>query len=302
MNVSERPKVSIITCFLNVGDFLEEAVESILQQDYDHWELMLIDDGSTDKGTEIGKDYAKVYPGKIFFFEHEGHINKGLSASRNLGLRHCTGELIAFLDADDVWKPQLLSKLLAIMQQHPAAIVCEATEYWFSWSDPSKKDTVVTIGAEQDRLYYPPELMLTLYPLGKGAAPCVCGMLVKKEVLVRHGGFDEAFTGMYEDQVFLSKFYLEEPVYIASSCNNLYRQRQGSLVYQSHANGNYDKVRKRFLKWLEKYMHNKHMTYDQVRFYLKQALFPYNHPIAYTFIHKLPLKGKALLKKVLKMI
>ena len=302
MNVSLKPKISIITCFLNVGQFLEEAVESVLQQEYDNWELMLIDDGSTDKGTEIAKRYAGAHPGKIKFLEHEGHVNKGLSASRNLGLKHCTGELVAFLDADDVWKPQLLSNLLRIMQAHAAPIVCEATEYWYNWNDSSKQNKIIQIGAPQDRLYFPPELMVTLYPLGNGASPCVCGILVKKDVLLKHGGFDEAFTGMYEDQVFLSKFYLEEPVYVSSSCNNLYRQRQGSLVEQSYEQGTYDQVRQRFLEWLEMYLRENNIHYKEVDRSLQQALFPYHHSFTYKLTHTLPDKGKHFLKRILNKI
>ncbi len=181
MNNSVPPKISIITCFLNVEQYLEEMIESVLQQEYENWELLLIDDGSTDNSTSIAKKYVSRYPGKIIYREHNGHSNRGASASRNVGIDMATGEFIAFLDADDVWLPDLLSCLLTLMQAHSVALVCEASEYWYDWSNTERQNVIIPVGTEQDRYYAPPQLMLNLYPLGKGAAPCPCGMLVKKE-------------------------------------------------------------------------------------------------------------------------
>ena len=184
------PKISIITCFLNTERYIRETIESVLMQEYENWELLLIDDGSIDNSTSIAKAFATAYPGRIIYLEHENHVNKGSSISRNLGIEKSSGTLIAFLDADDIWLPDMLSSLLTIMQRYPAAMICEASEYWYDWDGSHRKNEIVTIGVEQDRLYMPPQLALTLYPLSQGAAPCICGMLVQKEILTRHGAFD----------------------------------------------------------------------------------------------------------------
>lgn len=268
------PLVSVIIAFLNEEKFISEAVESVLSQDYPHWEIMLVDDGSTDKSTAIARAYAQQYPGKVVYLEHEGHGNKGLSASRNLAIAHAKGELVAFLDADDVWLPGLLSNQVRIMQQQAVAMVCEGTEYWYSWNDAEKSDVVIPIGTKQNALFSPPQLMLDLYPLGYGAAPCVCGILIKKEVLEKHKGFDEAFTGMYEDQVFLSKIYLNEPVFVSSLCQNRYRQRTDSLVGSSRRWQDYNQVRRRFLMWLQNYMQTNFINYPDVDKLLQKALQP----------------------------
>ncbi|MDQ6763098.1 MAG: hypothetical protein M3015_10800, partial [Bacteroidota bacterium] len=94
----------------------------------------------------------------------------------------------------------------------------------------------------------------------------------KKDILEKYGGFDDAFKGMYEDQVFLSKIYLSENIFISSSCNNLYRQRAGSLIGKSFDNGNYFNVRKRFLGWLKKYISDNNIIYSDVQEKLKKAL------------------------------
>jgi glycosyltransferase involved in cell wall biosynthesis len=271
---TKAPLVSVIIAFLNEEKFLAEAVESVLRQDYENWEILLVDDGSTDGSTSIAKEYVAKFPGKIVYCEHGGHSNRGLSASRNLGIAQAKGELVTFLDADDVWLPAYLSNQVRIMQQQLVVMVCEATEYWFSWNDEQRLNTTIPIGTEQNRLYVPPQLLLNLYPLGVGAAPCVCGVIVQKEVLEKHGGFDEAFTGMYEDQVFLSKFYLNESIYISSSCNNRYRQRTDSLVGSSRKWQEYNQIRGRYLKWLEKYMQDHAICYPSVNNLLQKALQP----------------------------
>ena len=86
------PRVSIITPFLNAGRFIQESIESVLSQTYDQWELLLVDDGSTDNSMSIAMRYATAHPGKIRYFAHEGRLNQGASASRNLGARDANGE------------------------------------------------------------------------------------------------------------------------------------------------------------------------------------------------------------------
>ncbi|WP_224996722.1 glycosyltransferase family 2 protein [Cesiribacter sp. SM1] len=291
-----NPKISIITCFLNTERYLAEAVESVLAQEYTNWELLLIDDGSTDNSTELAKKFAAQYPGKIVYLEHEGHINRGSSASRNAGIEKASGELIAFLDADDVWRPQLLSHLLALLQEHRVAMVCEATLYWYSWNQ-DKKDWLVQIGTSQDQTFLPPRLMTELYPLRNRHAPCICGILIKKDILQKWGSWDESFTGMYDDQAFLTKIYLHEKVYISSSCNNLYRQHPDSMVKTSWRT-NFKDVRLQYLEWLEQYLQQENINHPEINRLLADALMPYRRPMLYFFKQRLPQEGKNILSKI----
>src|SRR5215211_5603498 len=96
--MSSKPRVSAIIIFLNAEKFIEEAIESVFGQTYDDWELLLVDDGSTDYSTQIALRYAEHYPEKVRYLEHPGHENRGMSAARNLGLSHARGEYVAFLD------------------------------------------------------------------------------------------------------------------------------------------------------------------------------------------------------------
>src|SRR5213593_4271602 len=97
--------VSVIMIFLDEEKFILEAIESVFAQTYDNWELLLVDDGSRDASTQIAQRSAEQNPGKVRYLEHEGHQNRGMSTSRNMGIRHAKGNYIAFLDADDVWLP-----------------------------------------------------------------------------------------------------------------------------------------------------------------------------------------------------
>ena len=289
-------KVSVVMCFYNVEQYLQEAIESVLHQSFPNWELLLVDDGSTDGSTRIANRYASQYPNQIVYFEHSNHLNRGLSASRNLALTKSTGELITFLDADDVWLPTYLENQLRLMQEKQVSVICEATTYWFGWDNPQKEDKVVLVGTGQEQLYYPPQLMLNLYPLGIGAAPCMCGIILRKELLVKLGGFEDSFRGMYEDQVFLSKLYLHAPVYISSHHNNLYRQRPDSLV-GSIRQPEYHKVRKQFLEWLKTYIDSQHSNYPEVDKLLRDALMPYHESPFKRMKSRIPAPAKLFLKQ-----
>src|SRR5215218_5812117 len=98
--MSSESLVSVIIIFLDAERFIEEAIESVFAQTYDDWELLLVDDGSTDGDTRIALEYAEQNPGRVRYLQHPGHQNRGMSASRNLGIGSARGEYIAFLDAD----------------------------------------------------------------------------------------------------------------------------------------------------------------------------------------------------------
>ncbi len=282
---------------MNTEKYLDEAIKSVLEQDYPYWELILVDDGSTDLSTQIAKQYRDAYPNKIFYFDHANHANLGASKSRNIGIENGSGDLVTFLDGDDILMPAMLSSLVKVWNENDAALVMEASEYWYSWNDVAKNNEIVQVGASQNKLYDPPELMTLLYPIGDGAAPCICGLLADKKILQKHGSFDESFKGMYDDQSLLIKFYLHEKVFVSGECHNRYRQRPGSLVYSSHSQSNYIRERKNFLLWLRNYLDVHRISDKKIRTLLRQALLPF-HPIQYLILRRLPAKVRQVMKKI----
>lgn len=105
-------KVSIIIPNYNCGKFLEETINSVINQTYQNWELLIVDDCSTDNSVEVIKKCIEKDE-RIKLFVNEK--NSGAAASRNLALREASGQWIAFLDSDDLWLPEKLEKQLAFM-------------------------------------------------------------------------------------------------------------------------------------------------------------------------------------------
>jgi glycosyltransferase involved in cell wall biosynthesis len=279
MEKFHNPLVSVITSFFNEEKFLRETVESVLSQSYTNWEMILIDDGSKDGSTLIAQEFARNYPEKIIYTDHNKHINRGLSASRNHGILASKGELIAILDADDVWLKEKLQLQVDILNGNPdVGMLCEASQYWHSWDNTLKDDVIIQMGCESDRKFNPPELLNALYPLSTGAAPCPSGIMFRKDTFLNCGGFEEHFTGkfqLYEDQAFLHKVYLHEVVFVSSFCNNKYRQRTGSLVQKITHDGKYHEVRKYFLEWLRVYLKENDLETKQISKLVDKAFKPY---------------------------
>ncbi len=115
--------VSIILPTYNRADFIRASLDSVFAQTYQNWELVIIDDGSTDDTVSVLKEYDDP---RIVYLHQE---NQGVSAARNYGIEECRGDYIALLDSDDEWLPKKLEKHLAYMREHRFEI-CQTDEIW----------------------------------------------------------------------------------------------------------------------------------------------------------------------------
>jgi glycosyltransferase involved in cell wall biosynthesis len=261
-----NPLVSSVMAFLNAEKFIEEAIESVFAQTYDNWELLLVDDGSTDDSTQIALRYAERHPEKVRYLEHPGHQNRGKETSRNVGMNRAKGKYISFLDSDDVWLPHTLEQQVAILNSHPeAGMVYGSSLYWFGWtgnpedSQRDFRDFVEECGVTPNTLIEPLELLRVFLRQDKG--PCVygsvpppCSVLVRHEVARNVGGFDEEFSGLYEDRAFYVKVGTEAPVFVAGECWCKYRQHPDSSVYISVETNQSLSARVFFLNWIGRYL------------------------------------------------
>ena len=280
--MSNVPRVSIITPFLNAGRFLRESIDSVLAQTYDGWELLLVDDGSTDDGTAIARELAARYPARIRYLAHERRTNRGASASRNLGARHATGEYLAFLDADDVYLPQKLEEQVPLLDAHPdVSMIYAATEYWFSWTgrpeDAARDWTWRRYGAPPNTVVDPPRMLIAFLEDG-GTVPCMGSVLVRRAAVEHVGGWEESFRYICTDQVFHAKLCLKFPVLIADACWDRYRQHEGSSCRVVARAGQTEAAFERYLNWLETYLAAESIADPSLWKALRTALRPYRHP------------------------
>jgi glycosyltransferase involved in cell wall biosynthesis len=277
------PRVSAVIIFLNAGAFLREAIDSVFAQTYRQWELLLVDDGSTDASGAIAQEYATCHPGSVRYLTHPERANRGMSASRNLGVRHAAGEYVAFLDADDVWLPSTLDDQVAILDAHPeAALVYGALQYWFSWTgDPADRDRdyVENLGVPPDTIVKPPRL-LPLFLQDRAAVPS--GLLVRRAVVAAVGGFEESFRGEYEDQVFCAKVCAISPVFASRKTWYRYRQHAASCVARGLGSGQTNEARVVFLRWLGAYLSERGIDDVSVWWALHEEFWRLKHPMLWT--------------------
>ena len=118
------PKVSVIIPTYNRLPMLKEAVQSVLAQDFEDFELIVVDDGSTDGTSEEMEQYG----GRVKVIEHTE--NRGVSAARNRGILHAKGKHIAFLDSDDLWVKGKLKIQVAFLDDNPHYPLCYTDEIW----------------------------------------------------------------------------------------------------------------------------------------------------------------------------
>lgn len=123
--------VSIITPSYNTGRFISATIESVLNQTYSNWEMIIVDDCSTDDTDEIIKNYTDY---RIRYFKKSK--NTGAADSRNIALKEAKGEWIAFLDSDDLWKPDKLRKQIEFMKRNHYKFSCTYNDYIDEDSNP----------------------------------------------------------------------------------------------------------------------------------------------------------------------
>ena len=118
----EAPVVSILTPAFNVAEFIEYTIESVLRQTFRSFELLIVDDGSTDDTMAIAARYARLDPR----IKPTRQANGGIATARNAAIARSRGRFFALLDSDDLWLPTYLAEQIAVMEAHPEIGVLSA--------------------------------------------------------------------------------------------------------------------------------------------------------------------------------
>lgn len=119
----EKQIVSVVIPTYNRAEWLGEAIASVLGQTYELIELIVVDDGSMDHTAEVVRGFGD----QVTYVKQ---MQAGVSAARNRGVRASRGELIAFLDSDDLWQPAKVAAQVALFEQEPEATACYTDEIW----------------------------------------------------------------------------------------------------------------------------------------------------------------------------
>lgn len=178
-------RISVVMPCYNAAPYVEEAVRCVMGQSWPDVELIVVDDGSSDHSADLVRSLAAAHPGRI----QQLHTNRlGPYPARNLGLRHCQGQFIAFLDADDWWQPDALEKLHAVLVKHAADIA------YCGWQNVGEGIT--------SEPYVPPEYEAD-DPVATFVRTCpwpIHAALLTRKLVDRLGGFSERrFSSMDYD-------------------------------------------------------------------------------------------------------
>ena len=112
--IMQMPKVTVLMPAYNAANYIGEAIDSVLQQSFDDFELLIINDGSTDNTTQVIRSYNDT---RIILIDH--HVNHGIAAALNTGLSKAGGKYIARFDADDICSPERLQEQVSFLDNHP---------------------------------------------------------------------------------------------------------------------------------------------------------------------------------------
>jgi len=190
----------------------------------------------------------------IRVLRHPGEQNRGMAASRNLGLRHSAGRYIARLDADDALRPSAFEDQIAILDTHPSvAMTYGPVEMWRSWPAGTGDADLFQVFAVPLNVPVAPPVVLQALLEDDINEPV--GMLVRKDVLENVGGYtiDGLHRELYEDIVLNVKICLRYPVLASDRSWYRYRQHADSYCAVARERNDYNPGCMKFLEWVREY-------------------------------------------------
>ncbi|MDP5017017.1 glycosyltransferase [Anabaena sp. UHCC 0187] len=184
---NSEPRISVVIPAYNCEKTITKTIESVLNQTFTNWELIIINDGSKDSTLEI---ISQIHDSRIKVFSFD---NAGGNVSRNRGLKYAVGEFVSFLDADDIWTSDKLASQLKALEENPQAAVA------YSWTDyiDETGEFVVSGGRVVAKGDVYEKLLVTNF-LENGSNP-----LIKRESLISLSGFDESLPAAQDWDMWL---------------------------------------------------------------------------------------------------
>lgn len=254
------PKISIVMIFLNAERFIADSIASVGMARRDDWELILVDDGSTDGSSALARAAAAGGGGRIRYVDHDRHANRGMAESRNRGLHEAQGDYVLYLDSDDILFADALDRLASPLDADPTiGLSCAATLFW-NW-DPAmagEPDRMQTFGAWADRTMAGADLLAAMIA-DERLHPANCSTMIRRRAMLEVGGFDLAFRGIYEDTSLMTALLIRQRVHVSRACVSAYRMHLTSHCHTAIGEGDYvadqpNAARGRYLDWARAYL------------------------------------------------
>jgi glycosyltransferase involved in cell wall biosynthesis len=233
------PKISIILPVFNVEKYIARSIQSVLDQTYPDFELLIVIDGSPDDSKQIAEKYASQDT-RIKVFEKE---NGGLSDARNYGLERALGEFIYFMDSDDWIEPNLIEDNLKIVQEEKLNVVI----FGYIQDDEDKNGNVTNSIVNQptvERLYKDENIILDTHLVG--ILGYAWNKIYRHSFLKKNNLLFEKGTSLVEDILFNSQVYQNvEILRFNSNCYYHYLNRPVITLMKKHHDNSFElKVRK----------------------------------------------------------
>lgn len=199
------PKISVVIPLYNKGFIISETLESVLAQTFTNFEVVIVNDGSTDDSFEIVSQYSDD---RIRLYNQE---NKGVSKTRNAGIEYAKGELIAFLDADDFWYPNHLEELYQLYIDFPNCGLYSSRYFMKISKENTIKTTYIQAVSDNFRGILPDYFLASMqYRVGLTSA-----VAIPKEMVQGNFLFNPQLNGQ-EDLELFTKIAIDKPVAITN--------------------------------------------------------------------------------------
>ncbi|MBP3694331.1 MAG: glycosyltransferase [Thermoguttaceae bacterium] len=173
-------KISIITASFNYEQFIGETIESVQAQTFTDWEMIIVDDGSSDRSVEIIQKYAAQDP-RIRFFTHPDGKNHGLAATIQLGLQKAEAPWVAFLECDDIFMPASIEEKIQAAETHPQAALIFTDLETFGEPDEGKEKYLKTLRSLLKNFVFPTSLLTQFFK--QNVIPTFSVVMVRKDLL-----------------------------------------------------------------------------------------------------------------------
>ena len=213
------PRISVIIDNYNYGRFLSAAIDSVLAQDYADWECVVVDDGSTDESRAVIERYAPRVRG-IY------QTNSGYAAAFNRGLSETTGDIICFLDADDVWRKDKLSRIAARFEAEPDL---GGIQHLLQDADTKLEPM------RQDFPFWPARYVLDDFLSGKVVLGATSGICFRRSVLNKALPIPTEFRFLYADNYLLVRSLFFAPLGNISEPLGLHRVHGSNFCAGTYA-------------------------------------------------------------------